>query len=227
MRHRSEEPRFTHGGRRVGAGRKPGRRPAVLHRTRPLHLPRHPSHVTVTFRRTAAGSLREERIFNVLRRVFLEPKIEGFQVVHHSVQKDHVHLVVEAVDRRAFSSGMRSLEIRAARRINALFGRRQGRVIRDRYHRRDLFSAKQVRRALRYVLLNGAKHGVVGPGQIDRYSSGPWFDGWDAADLGRWRPPAIGHPAARRPWTRLLALDWRALGPISPYEAIRWAPLEP
>jgi REP element-mobilizing transposase RayT len=181
--------------------------------------------VTIKFLRAAAGNLRHERPLKVLRAIVRAPRVEGFQVVHHSVQKDHVHLVVEAVDREAFSSGMRSLEIRAALRLNALFGRRRGKVLRERYHRRDLVSARQVRTVLRYVLLNGAKHRVLGPGVLDPCSSAFAFDGWHELDPAEWRPPATGDPPRPvLPWTRLLAHDWRALGPISPYEAICWAP---
>ncbi len=61
-----------------------------------------------------------------------------------------MHLVVEAVHRKAFSSGMRSLGIRCGLRLDKLFGRKRGKVLRDRYHRRDLFSARQVRAVLRY-----------------------------------------------------------------------------
>jgi REP element-mobilizing transposase RayT len=219
--------RAAHGGWRKGAGRKPSARPPVLHRTRPLHWSRHPSHVTVPFLRSVARGLRQERVFAVLRRIFRTPKIEGFQVVHYSVQDDHVHLVVEAVDGDAFSSGMRSLCIRAALRLNALFGRK-GKVLRDRYHRRDLFSARQVRDVLRYVLLNGVRHQVLAPGELDPFSSAFSFDGWHEVDPARQRPRAIGDPRrAVMPWTRLLASEWRALGPISPYEAVRFAPLSP
>ncbi len=107
------------------------------------------------------GSLRQERIFNTLREIFRYPNVPGFHVVQFSIQTDHVHLVVEASHRNTFSSGMRSLGIRAGLRLNKLFGRKRGKVVRYRYHRRDLFTALQVRRVLRYVLLNGHKHGVV------------------------------------------------------------------
>jgi hypothetical protein len=154
-----------------------------------------------------------------LREIFLRPNVDGFQVVHHSIQKDHVHLIVEATNRTTFSSGMRSLSIRLALRINWLLRRKSGKVLRERYHRRDLFSARQVRRVLVYVLLNGAKHKVVPFGQLDEFSSSLSFDGWIEA-----LPPSTAGPLGLSPRTRLLRDDWRPLGLLSPEESIRWAP---
>jgi putative transposase len=229
------DPAFEwgHGGLRPGAGRKrKARRPNVVHRTRPSHAQRYPSHVTVPFLKVV-GNLRGDLIFNTLRRIFQTPKSSkkrssatnrSFQVVQYSVQKDHLHLVIEAADREAFSSGMRSLVIRTALRMNRLLKRKSGQVIRDRYHRRDLFDAKQVRTALRYVLLNAAKHGQVGPNALDPYSSAISFDGFCEVADEPWHRKARGDPWASpiKPWTKLLKVDWRELGLISPFEAARW-----
>ena len=215
------------GGRRVGAGRKRTSR-LVMHRRRPPHALRYPSHVTVTFLRRV-GSLRQQRIFETLREIFRHPNVPGFHVCEFSIQSDHVHLVVEAIHRKAFSSGMRSLGIRCGLRLNKLFGRRKGKVVRDRYHRRDLFTASQVRHVLRYVLLNGHKHGVVAEGALDPFSSARSFDGWLVLyELDEnMQPRATGDPIGPRgrpvvPWTKLLAEDWRELGLISPWEGLKW-----
>ena len=202
-----------------------------MHRMRPEHARKYPSHVTVPVIPSVARSLRQERVFKTLRAIFLAPKIPGFQVVHHSVQDDHIHLVVEAVDRAAFSSGMRSLTIRLALRLNRLFGRKRGQVVRDRYHRRDLFNGRQVRRVLVYVLLNGSKHRRVPVGQLDPFSSASSFDGWVELEGAGNRPderargptgPSAIRPSPIRAWTRLLTSGWRDHGLISPYEAARW-----
>jgi putative transposase len=231
----SDRPTTGRGGRRPGAGRKPGRWRPVGHRTRPDHARKHPVHVTITVVRKSFGTLRKERIFNSLRAILLTPGIEGFQVVHYSVQDDHLHLVVEAEDRRSFSSGMRSLEIRIARTVNRLFGRKRGKVIRDRYHRRDLVTPREVRTVLRYVLLNRSKHRQLIPGVLDVCSSAYSFDGWVEVDDPEWprtrgdpgasptlTVPSPAAPAPVQPWTSLLAKDWRELGLLSPYDAIRW-----
>lgn len=142
-----------------------------------------------------------------------------FQVVHHSVQRDHVHLLVEASDARVLSSALRSLEIRFAKRLNALLGRRKGKVWGDRYHRRELAAPREVRSALLYVLQNAKKHGEARADAsfVDPFSSAEWFDGWkdrrarDGPEDGSWRPP--------RPRTWLLAVGWRRRGLLLTTEA--------
>jgi hypothetical protein len=108
---------------------------------------------------------------------------ERFRITQYSVQYDHIHLLVEASDQQALSSGMRSVAIRIARSVNALVGRR-GRFWADRWYGHTLTSPRQVRAALVYVLANFRKHSRrrLGPG-IDPFSSGAWFDGWDAGPL--------------------------------------------
>jgi REP element-mobilizing transposase RayT len=46
-----------------------------------------------------------------------------FRVVHYSFQKDHIHLIVEADDRRALARGMKGLGVRVARAVNVLMNR--------------------------------------------------------------------------------------------------------
>jgi REP element-mobilizing transposase RayT len=103
---------------------------------------------------------------------------DGFRILHFSVQYDHVHLVVEASNARALSSGVASVAIRIARYVNALV-RRRGRFWADRWHGRELGSPRAVRNALVYVLANFRKHGKtrLEPG-VDAFSSAARFDGW-------------------------------------------------
>jgi REP element-mobilizing transposase RayT len=96
-----------------------------------------------------------------------------FQIVHYSVQADHLHLIVEALDRRAPIEGMRGFSVSLARRVNRLLFR-SGRLVAARWHCRALSSPRAVRRALVYVLANAKKHGEpVGP--VDPLSSAPHF----------------------------------------------------
>lgn len=142
-----------------------------------------------------------------------------FHVVHHSLQRDHVHLIVEAADRAALSAGVRRLVIRLAKRINHhVRGMPDGKVWTERYHRRDLRGPTEVRRALVYVLRNGTKHGHVMPDRLDPYSSAASFSGWRAdAPLSRPREPPV-HPAVT-PWTWLLGVGWRDGGERGPLRA--------
>jgi REP element-mobilizing transposase RayT len=80
-----------------------------------------------------------------------------FRVVHFSVQADHLHLLVEAADKRTLSAGMRGLAVRIARRVNGLVFRR-GRFWADRWHGHVLTSPRATRHSLAYVLGNFRKH---------------------------------------------------------------------
>jgi REP element-mobilizing transposase RayT len=150
-----------------------------------------------------------------------------FRVLHFSVQRDHVHLVVEASDKRALSAGVRSVAIRIARYVNNLLLRR-GPLWADRWHGRDLTSPRQVRNALVYVLANFRKHAKVrlAPG-VDAFSSATRFDGWRGFDAGSELPRAgpMFHRAlapyvvVARARTWLASIGWRRAGLIRVDEA--------
>lgn len=221
--------RATWGGKRPGAGRKrtPGERARTPHRARPDHSPRHPVHVTL---RSAFRPLRSQHVFPTLclavhgatRR---DPS--RFRILHFSAQWDHLHLVVEAADKRALSSGVRSLAIRIARSVNRLVSR-SGRFWDDRWHGRALATPRQVRTALLYVLANFRKHDRVALRRgIDPFSSGALFDGWRGIPAGTPLPRAGPFAAlarwlaVSRPRTWLARTGWRRAGLIRLDEAPR------
>ena len=198
------------GGRRRGAGRKPaGDRAGVPHTARPPHQARLPVHATLRALPTL-GSLRACPVFNHLEAAIGAASCAAFRIVHFSVQRDHVHLLVEAHDRTALLRGLRGFAIRAARAVNRALDRR-GRVWADRYHARALRTPREVRHALCYVLHNWKKQ-VPGALRLDPCSSACWFDGW-RGPRPRWSlPPAGAPPPVRAPRTWLLARGWRRLG---------------
>lgn len=59
-----------------------------------------------------------------------------FQIVHFSVQSNHVHLIVEA-DGESLERKMRGFMVSVAKRLNLLLARR-GRVWRDRFYSRAI-----------------------------------------------------------------------------------------
>ncbi len=137
----------TWGGKRFGAGRKPsGRKVGVAHRTRPAHEARHPLHVTL---RASHGlpSLRTDPLFPAIQRALAQASRRGLRVLHFSVQRDHLHLLVEALDAGALSRGLQGLAIRIAKALNRVLGR-CGRVWADRFHARALRTPREVRNAL-------------------------------------------------------------------------------
>ena len=162
--------------------------------------------------RRGTWNLRAQRCYQPLLRAFRAVrKRVGFRVTHFSVQGNHVHMLVEAHDRRAMSNGLRALLIRFARALNAVMDA-SGSRFSDRYHESVLGTASAVRRCLRYVLENHARHmakiGKVGP-TVDAFSSAPWFDGYGSVVR---LPRATGDPPVSPARSWLLTGAWRRLG---------------
>ncbi|MDB4933486.1 MAG: hypothetical protein JWP87_458 [Labilithrix sp.] len=148
-------------------------------------------------------SLRSELIHNELREAVRLTRRDDFRIVEYSIQRDHVHMLVEADDAAALAAGMKSFSVRAARRINTRALRRRGGVWGDRYHRRDLDNPSDVRNVIVYVMNNHLKHHEWDDGLIDPCSSAPWFTGW----MHKPEPPAEPSPVERaRTW--LLRKGW-------------------
>jgi REP-associated tyrosine transposase len=190
----------------------------VPHRRRPEHNARHPILVTIKLVR-GLPSLRSQLVLAMIWRVVAHPRFEGFRVVHFTVQSNHLHVILEAPDKKTLTSGAMSFEIRFAKRLNKLL-ERKGRVIGERYHRADLTKPRHVRNALRYVLANFKKHGHMEPDfpGVDLFSTGLLFDGWDVE-----RMPTVFltdedvRPPSATTW--LLRKGWRRHGLIRTDEA--------
>jgi len=184
--------------------------------------------VTVTVR-PRIPSLRAELLCRGVKEALLQQrkKLEreagegvgvgtGFQIVHFTIQATHLHLIVEASDKRTLARGVMGLEIRVARTINKLL-KRTGRFWKERYHRHDLRTPTETRNVLRYVLLNVQKHHRIAIDRAfaDPQSSAASFDGFS-------RPPRLvenGQPwAFVKPRTWLLGVGWRRYGLIDPSE---------
>jgi len=163
-----ETPAFgfiNRGGARKGAGRKAalradGKRLHHSHVARKRVTRHRPVHVTVN---VVAGlpSLRGALLaVHVLAAIAGGNQREDFRVVHFSVQSDHVHLICEAHGNEALALGMRGIGGRIAKKVNGVLGRK-GRVIADRYHAHVLNTRAEVRNAVRYVIRNAERHGVL------------------------------------------------------------------
>jgi REP element-mobilizing transposase RayT len=162
-------------------------------------------HVTL---RLVAGLpvLRRRGAFKAVRAAIQRGRREGFAVVHFSVMTNHVHLIVEANDKRALSRGMQGLKISIAKRLNHVWGKRKGAVFSERYHAREISTPTQARNTLLYVLSNARKHaaerGASLPTRwVDPFSSARQFDGW--RQHVRLEPGVVAPPAS---W--LLRIGW-------------------
>ncbi len=134
---------------------------------------------------------------------------DAFRVVQFSVQRDHVHLIIEAHDADVLSRGVRGLAIRLAHAVNRALHVR-GRVWGDRFHSRELASPRAVRNAIVYVLMNAKKHGARVASGVDTFSSAPWFDGFAARISPSEDSPTV---FAARTW--LASVGWRRRGLIA------------
>jgi REP element-mobilizing transposase RayT len=218
------------GGARRGAGRPAqGKRAGSPHKRRPYLHARYPVHVVLRAVR-AVGNLRRRCVYRAIREATLTTALrEDFRIVHLSIQRTHVHLLVEANDKAALAAGMQGFQISAAKHLNAAISkgrpgpRRRGSVFPDRYHAEIITSPTQARHALSYVLGNWRKHGEdrkepMSTWKVDWFSSAVMFPGW--AEYGDepflWRGPDTYDPlVVYRPRTWLLREGWRKAGPIS------------
>ena len=173
----------------------------------------------VTMRRVALGpSFRAQRVCAAIRLVIAGAKRNGVRVLHYSVQDNHLHLMVEGQNSRDLSNQMRTLFSRIAFAVNAV-ARRHGRLFRDRHHRHELTTPREVRNALVYILFNDRKHagGTAGQGHapapapaLDPCSSAWWFDGWAPWDQPPERNVRDGPEDPRsKPRTWLASFGWR------------------
>jgi putative transposase len=159
-------------------------------------------------------SLRRDDVFSAARTAFAKTSKERFRLLHYSVQRDHVHLVVEGDGAGELRSGIQGLAIRVAKAINRALGRR-GKVWWDRYHARALATPREVRHALVYVLQNWKKH-LAGARGLDSRSSAAWFTGWRTSIVAPAGPPPV---ALARTW--LARIGWRRHGLVGIDEAPR------
>ncbi|HET9988965.1 MAG TPA: transposase [Kofleriaceae bacterium] len=222
------------GERRKGVGRpKQGVRASERHEKRLALRASEPAHVILRAHRDI-GSLRKRDVFHAIREALITVwKLEdSFHVVQFSVQRTHIHLLVEASDRLALAKGMQTFGISAAKHINALIldqdgKRRRGAVFPDRYYVRILKTPRQVRNCLSYVLNNWRHHGEDKDArsrawQLDPFSSAVTFEGWkerESRDGERYvQPPDYIAPLVSPPRSWLLSVGWRRYGLISAFE---------
>ena len=206
------------GGPRPGAGRppRPGRRP-VAHRRRARVRSSQPQHVTTRLL-PDLPSLRTAKAFAAVKTSIARAHKPGFRVVHFSVMRNHVHLLVEARDNDALAAGMKGLKVRITKALNRVWSsagsRRRGTVFAERYHVRALTSPRETRNGLGYVLNNSRRHaaqaGVRIPKRwVDPCSSARQFDGW-RQPVRLEREPNVGAVAPPQTW--LLSKGWRRAG---------------
>jgi REP element-mobilizing transposase RayT len=216
------------------------------HDPRPQIDGQKPVHITLRVVRDI-GRLRKRACYAAIREAAITLlRHEDCRVTQLSIQGTHIHMLVEADDRRSLSRGMQAFQISAAKHLNAavsragswwqrrrlaragqaLTKRRKGRVFSDRYHARVITTPMQARRELAYVLNNWRKHGedrkaIARNWIVDPFSTGWCFNGWrerkDEPFLWPMRQTYEDIPVyGARSW--LLREGWRRHGLISTHE---------
>ena len=227
-------------------GKRPGRKPkgpraGSPHKMRPELRARHPVHIVLRAVR-AVGNLRRRLTYKAVREATLTTaRREDFRIVHLSIQRNHLHLLVEADHKGALASGMQGFQISAAKHLNAAISntrpgpRRRGAVFPDRYHAEIVTTPTQARHALNYVLGNWRKHredraGVASTWKIDPFSTAVMFPGWveygDQPFL--WRgPPTYDPLVVYQPRTWLLREGYKRGGPPISVREVPSRPRQP
>jgi REP element-mobilizing transposase RayT len=154
-------------------------------------------------------------------------RYDDFRIVHMSIQRTHLHFIVEADNRLALARGMQALQISAAKQIKRVLVERglekpEGPVFCDRYHARIMRTPREVRNCIAYVLNNWRHHGDDKPRfartwNVDPYSSGLGFNGWKELEDREvmWNGPETYQGLiVWRPKSFLLAELWRKHGLI-------------
>ena len=224
---------FRRGGKRRGAGRKPkGKRAGEPHEARQGFKSYHALHVVMRVV-PAVESLRRRKMYKAMRDATVTAAMrERFRIVHISLQRSHVHMLVEAEHTAALARGMQGFQVSAARNINTVLGdgkrRRRGKVFADRYHVKVITTPTQAHHTIRYVLGNWRHHredrqGLASTWLVDPFSTGILFPDWVELEDRPWEHRPWMWPIREtydpmivyRPRTWLLAEGWRLAGSIS------------
>jgi REP element-mobilizing transposase RayT len=130
--------------------------------------------------RPEVGSLRTDERFQRIKQSLRDGCDRfGLRLLEFSIQDTHIHLVVEADDKRSLTRGMQGLAIRLAKGVNKVSGRK-GPVFAERYFARPLKTVAEVRNAVSSLYANAQKHRGEPAWYIDPYSTAcgeAWW--WD------------------------------------------------
>lgn len=149
------------GGRRPGSGRKRLHSKGVAHRTRELVTKRTPLHINFKFKTL----IRNKHCLKLLKKAIINARSHGLRILHFSLESNHVHLIIEALDNQTLTKGMRSLTVTFSK------GVAKGRIQIERYHLHILKTLKETKNAIHYVLFNHQKHTGLKKAYVTDYSS--------------------------------------------------------
>lgn len=113
-------------------------------------------HLTIKVRENKAD-IQSKRILKALHYAIKRARLQRLRVIHYTLEYNHVHIVVEAVDNKILHKGMQAFGISLSKAINKA-KQLKGSVYKHRYHFRKINSRREMKHALRYIFRNGVKH---------------------------------------------------------------------
>ncbi len=206
-----------HGGWRKRAGRKKRSR-RVHHAKREEFARDSVVHVTISFL-GGLPNLRCKKVAKAIWRAITEFRKSGaltedeFRLIKLSIQRDHMHLGIEAESLKKLSSAIQRLKQRIQAALQKLWGV-TGSIYAGRFHMRVATTATEVRRLFAYILGNGRHHGSWKEASTDPYSTAFWFEGWHWEM--QFTPPCEDEPIVSKARSWLARIGWRRAGRTGP-----------
>lgn len=151
---------------------------------REVFLARHPLHVTIRLR-DGLPNMRTRRGAQIIKNAIVGAQNCGVRILHFALLSNHIHLIIEPRGAEIFFNAMKSLTSRlgihirrwAATRVTKKLDALGFGLFRGRYDVQVIKTPQQMKHALKYVLLNPAKHFKKAP-YLDMFTSGVVFTNW-------------------------------------------------
>jgi REP element-mobilizing transposase RayT len=156
-----------------GAGRPKlpaHKRKSIAHRKREDIPDQKPLHVTIKINKQIVYTLRNKILFKKISRAIVQARAKGLRVIHFSVQRDHIHFLLEAKDKVLLGKSMQAMMISLAKSLKFASKTSHKKIFIDRYHVHILKTLAEIRNAKLYILGNALKHGAI-KAQFDPFSS--------------------------------------------------------
>jgi REP element-mobilizing transposase RayT len=131
----------------------------IYHRSRPELLKAKPVHVTIKANKNIVPNLRSKVLYKEIRQSMKRARILGIRIIHFTVQRDHVHMMMEADNKQQLGESMRVLSISLSKRLSHVL-KRKVKALKSRYHLHILKSLQEIKNAKNYIVNNSIKHGT-------------------------------------------------------------------
>ena len=127
-------------------------------------------HLTIKVRENKAD-IKSKQVLRALHHAIMRARYKGLKIVHYTLEHNHIHLLVEAADKRIVHLGMQALGISLSKRINKIKCAK-GTVYKHRYHLGKITSPRELKNVLHYIFNNGIHHSRT-HSILDPYNSLP------------------------------------------------------